>query len=115
MQRIYGACFYTQQELDDYLHKLEEAKRRDHRRSGGAGSVFDSGGGRARADFLASEGGLIRKLMEDWLRDELLRRGYDLVYTPHISAWICGRPAATRIFIARICSARWKSKKPSTS
>ena len=34
MQRIYGACFYTQQELDDYLHKLEEAKRRDHRRLG---------------------------------------------------------------------------------
>ena len=85
MQRIYGACFYTQQELDDYLHKLEEAKRRDHRRLGQELDLFsDSGRGRAGADLLASQGRLIRKLMEDWLRDELLRRGYDLVVTPHI-------------------------------
>jgi threonyl-tRNA synthetase len=85
MQRIYGACFYTQQELDDHLHKLEEAKRRDHRRIGPELDLFsiqeEAGPGLI---FWHPKGGLIRKLMEDWLRDELLRRGYDLVYTPHI-------------------------------
>ncbi len=85
MQRIYGACFYTQQELDDYLHKLEEAKRRDHRRLGPELDLFsiqeEAGPGLI---FWHPKGGLVRKLMEDWLRDELLRRGYDLVYTPHI-------------------------------
>ncbi|HEV7966648.1 MAG TPA: threonine--tRNA ligase [Candidatus Acidoferrales bacterium] len=85
MQRIYGACFYTQQELDEYLHRLEEAKRRDHRRLGQELELFsvqeEAGPGLI---FWHPKGGLIRKVMEDWLRDELLRRGYDLVYTPHI-------------------------------
>src|SRR5690349_12177787 len=85
MQRIYGACFYTQQELDEYLHRLKEAKRRDHRRLGTELDLFsieeDAGPGLI---FWHPKGGLVRKLMEDWLRDELLRRGYDLVYTPHI-------------------------------
>jgi threonyl-tRNA synthetase len=85
MQRIYGACFYTQQELDEYLHRIEEAKRRDHRRLGQDLDLFsvqeEAGPGLI---FWHPKGGLVRKLMEDWLRDELLRRGYDLVYTPHI-------------------------------
>jgi len=85
MQRIYGACFYTQAELDDYLHKLEEAKRRDHRRLGPELDLFsiqeDAGPGLI---FWHPKGGLVRKLMEDWLRDELLRRGYQLVFTPHV-------------------------------
>jgi threonyl-tRNA synthetase len=85
MQRIYGACFYTQQELDDYLHKLEEAKRRDHRRLGADLDLFsiqeEAGPGLI---FWHPKGALIRKQMEDWLREELLRRGYDLVVTPHI-------------------------------
>src|SRR6202048_1047388 len=85
MQRIYGACFYTQAELDEYLHKLEEAKRRDHRKLGQELDLFsiqeEAGPGLI---FWHPKGGLIRKQMEDWLRDELLRRGYDLVSTPHI-------------------------------
>ncbi len=85
MQRIYGACFYTQAELDDYLHKLEEAKRRDHRRLGQELDLFsvqeEAGPGLI---FWHPKGGLVRKLMEDWLRDELLRRGYQLVFTPHV-------------------------------
>src|SRR6202140_5047631 len=85
MQRIYGACFYTQQELDAYLHRLEEAKRRDHRRLGQELDLFsvqeEAGPGLI---FWHPKGGLVRKIMEDWLRDELLRRGYDLVFTPHI-------------------------------
>jgi threonyl-tRNA synthetase len=85
MQRIYGACFFTQQELDEYLHRLEEAKRRDHRRLGQELDLFsieeDAGPGLI---FWHPKGGLIRKTIEDWLSAELLRRGYDLVYTPHI-------------------------------
>ena len=85
MQRIYGACFVEQKELDEYLHKLEEAKRRDHRKLGAELDLFsiqdEAGPGLI---FWHPKGGLIRKLMEDWLRAELLRRGYDLVFTPHI-------------------------------
>jgi len=85
MQRIYGACFVEQKELDEYLHKIEEAKRRDHRKLGQELDLFsiqdEAGPGLI---FWHPKGGLIRKQMEDWLRDELLRRGYDLVFTPHI-------------------------------
>jgi threonyl-tRNA synthetase len=85
MQRIYGACFFTQAELDDYLHKLEEARRRDHRRLGPELELFtiedEAGPGLI---FWHPKGGLVRKIMEDWLREELLRRGYQLVFTPHI-------------------------------
>jgi len=116
MQRIYGACFVEQKELDEYLHKLEEAKRRDHRKIGQELDLFsiqdEAGPGLI---FWHPKGGLIRKIMEDWLRDELLRRGYDLVSRRTSCASTSGRPAATRIFIARICSAPSKSRRPSTS
>src|SRR5271167_1774961 len=85
MQRIYGACFIDQKELDEYLHKLEEAKRRDHRRIGKELDLFsiqdDAGPGLI---FWHPKGGIIRRQMEDWLRSELQRRGYDLVFTPHV-------------------------------
>jgi threonyl-tRNA synthetase len=85
MQRIYGICFPTDKELQDYLHKLEEAKRRDHRRLGPELDLFsvqeEAGPGLI---FWHPKGGLVRKIMEDWLRDELLKRGYDLVFTPHV-------------------------------
>ena len=85
LQRIYGACFFTQKDLDAYLHRLEEAKRRDHRKLGPELDLFsiqeEAGPGLI---FWHPKGGLIRKIVEDWLRDELLKRGYDLVYTPHI-------------------------------
>ena len=85
LQRVYGACFFTQPELDEYLHRLEEAKRRDHRRLGVELDLFsiqdEAGPGLI---FWHPKGGLVRKLMEDWSRDEHLKRGYQLVYTPHI-------------------------------
>jgi len=85
MQRIYGACFVEQKDLDDYLHKLEEAKRRDHRRLGTELDLFsiedEAGPGLI---FWHPKGAAIRRIMEDWLRNELTRRGYELVYTPHI-------------------------------
>jgi threonyl-tRNA synthetase len=85
MQRIYAACFVDQKELDEYLHKLEEAKRRDHRRLGTELDLFsiqdEAGPGLI---FWHPKGAIIRKQMEDWLREGLLARGYDLVFTPHI-------------------------------
>jgi threonyl-tRNA synthetase len=85
MQRIYGACFVEQKDLDEYLHKLEEAKRRDHRRLGAELDLFsiqdEAGPGLI---FWHPKGGVIRRQMEDWLRTELTKRGYELVFTPHI-------------------------------
>ena len=85
LQRIYGSCFFTQKDLDDYLHRLEEAKRRDHRKLGPELDFFsiqeEAGPGLI---FWHPKGGLVRKIIEDWLREELLKRGYDLVFTPHI-------------------------------
>src|SRR5271154_7466056 len=85
MQRIYGACFVEQKELDEYLHKLEEAKRRDHRRLGAELDLFsiqdEAGPGLI---FWHPKGGIVRREMEDWQRTELTNRGYDLVFTPHI-------------------------------
>src|SRR6202161_554027 len=85
LQRIYAACFYTQKELDAYLHRLEEAKRRDHRKLGAELDLFsieDQAG--PGLIFWHPKGGLIRNVIEDWLRAELVKRGYDLVFTPHI-------------------------------
>src|ERR1700729_318319 len=85
MQRIYGACFVEQKDLDEYLHKLEEAKRRDHRNLGQELDLFsiqeEAGPGLI---FWHPKGGIIRRQMEDWQRDELTKRGYDLVFTPHV-------------------------------
>jgi threonyl-tRNA synthetase len=86
MQRIYGTAFFTQEELDRWLKQREEAEKRDHRRVGRELDLFSIqekyGQGLV---FWHPKGGLIRKQMEDFLRDELVRRGYGLVYTPHIA------------------------------
>jgi len=85
LQRIYALAFFTQKELDAYLHQVEEAKRRDHRRLGTELDLFSvqemAGPGLI---FWHPKGGLIRTVVEDWLRAELQKRGYDLVFTPHI-------------------------------
>ncbi len=85
LQRIYAVAFFTQKELDEYLHRLEEAKRRDHRKLGVELDLFsvqeEAGPGLI---FWHPKGGLVRNLVEEWLRKELQARGYDLVYTPHI-------------------------------
>jgi threonyl-tRNA synthetase len=85
LQRIHALAFLSQKELDEHLHRLEEAKRRDHRKLGAELDLFSiqeqAGPGLI---FWHPKGGLIRTLIENWLRDELQHRGYDLVFTPHI-------------------------------
>ena len=86
MQRIYGTAFFSQEELDAWLKQREEAEKRDHRRLGRELDLFsileDYGQGLI---FWHPKGGAIRKEMEDYLRAELIKRGYGLVFTPHIA------------------------------
>lgn len=85
LQRIYGTAFPTQAELDAYLAQLAEAERRDHRKLGRELDLFsiqdEAGPGLI---FWHPKGGAVRRQMEDWLHEELVRRGYELVYTPHV-------------------------------
>jgi threonyl-tRNA synthetase len=84
LQRIYGTSFFSKKDLDEYLHRLEEAKKRDHRALAKQLDLFSiqelAGPGLI---FWHPKGGLMRKIMEDWMREEYLKRGYSLVYTPH--------------------------------
>jgi threonyl-tRNA synthetase len=86
MQRIYGTAFATQEELDAWTKQREEAERRDHRRIGKELDLFsiqDAYG--AGLVFWHPKGACVRKAMEDYLFEELNRRGYTFVYTPHIA------------------------------
>ncbi len=86
MQRIYGTAFFTQEELDAWLKQREEAEKRDHRRLGRELDLFSIqeqyGQGLI---FWHPKGGMVRKQMEDYLREELLKHNYSFVYTPHIA------------------------------
>jgi threonyl-tRNA synthetase len=85
LQRIYGTSFFNKKDLEQHLHAIEEAKKRDHRVLGKQLDLFSiqelAGPGLI---FWHPKGGIIRKEMEDWMRDEYLKRGYSLVYTPHV-------------------------------
>jgi threonyl-tRNA synthetase len=85
LQRIYGVAFPTQQELDDYLDKIEEAKKRDHRKLGRELDLFiipeEIGGGLV---IYTPKGGRIRTAIEDFWRQEHFANGYEILYTPHI-------------------------------
>jgi len=85
LQRIYGTAFFSQKDMDAHFARLEEAAKRDHRVLGKQLDLFSiqelAGAGLI---FWHPKGGIIRKVMEDWMREECLRRGYLLVYTPHV-------------------------------
>src|SRR6204780_4380144 len=86
LQRIYGTSFFSKKDLDEHLKQAEEAKKRDHRVLGQQLDLFSiqelAGPGLI---FWHPKGGIIRKEMEDWMRSEYLKRGYSLVYTPHVA------------------------------
>jgi len=86
LQRIYGTCFETQKEVDKHLKNLEEAKKRDHRKLGPSLEFFDIYHQEAGAGlvFYHPKGALLRTIIEDYERKEHLRRGYQMVITPHI-------------------------------
>jgi threonyl-tRNA synthetase len=86
LQRIYGTSFFSKKDLDQYFNQLEEAKKRDHRVLGQQLDLFSiqelAGPGLI---FWHPKGGIIRKEMEDWMRGQYIKRGYSLVYTPHVA------------------------------
>ena len=86
LQRIYGVAFHSQAELDDYLKKIEEAARRDHRKLGKELDLFslheEAGPGLV---YWHPKGATVRQIIEDFWKAEHRRRGYDIVYSPHIA------------------------------
>lgn len=86
LQRIYGTAWFSQQDLELYLSRLEEAEKRDHRVLGKRLDLFsiqdDVGPGLA---LWHPKGAMLQFQLRRFIEDELLRRGYDLVYTPHIT------------------------------
>src|SRR5437588_8786686 len=85
LQRLYGTAFFTQKELDAYLKQLEEAKKRDHRVLGKQLKLFTisqvAGGGLI---LWMPRGATVRGILETFIKEELVKRGYQPVYTPHI-------------------------------
>ncbi len=86
MQRIYGTAFFKKEDLENYLHFLEEAKKRDHRRLGKELELYlvseEIGPGLI---LWLPRGAVVRSIVEDYWREEHRKRGYHLVYTPHIA------------------------------
>ncbi|NLT83883.1 threonine--tRNA ligase, partial [Coprothermobacter proteolyticus] len=86
LTRIYGTCFWTSDELEEFLHNLEEAERRDHRKLGKQLDLFsineDIGPGLI---LWHPNGAVIRKEIEDFWRQSHIDNGYQLVYTPHVA------------------------------
>jgi threonyl-tRNA synthetase len=86
LQRVYGTAWFTRDELDAYMQRLEEARKRDHRRLGTELDLFsfpdEIGSG---LPVFHPNGGLVRKLMEDYSRQRHEEAGYSFVNTPHIT------------------------------
>ena len=86
LQRIYGTAWETKEALDEHLHRIEEAQRRDHRRLGQELDLFsfpdELGSGLA---VFHPRGGVIKREMEDYVRRRHIEEGFDYVGTPHIS------------------------------
>ncbi len=86
LQRVYGTAFFSKKDLQAHLDRLAEARKRDHRKLGKQLDLFSiqeaAGPGLI---FWHPKGGTIRRIIEDWLRDQLVARGYGLVSTPHIA------------------------------
>ncbi len=86
LQRLYGTCFFTKKELDEYLRLLEEAQKRDHRKIATQLDLFhiyheEAGAGLV---FYHPPGAMLRKIIEDYVRERHLKHGYAMVMTPNI-------------------------------
>ncbi len=87
LTRIYGTAWPTKKELDAYLTRLEEAKKRDHRVLGKQLDLFSTHNDIGPGLILwHPAGGMVRHLVESFWREEHLKRGYQLLYTPHIAS-----------------------------
>jgi len=85
LQRIYGTAFFKQADLEEHLHRLEEAKKRDHRKLGRELDLFSTDERVGQGLILwHAKGSLVRMEIENYERELILRHGYQIVYTPHI-------------------------------
>ena len=85
LQRLYGTAFFNQKDLDAYLHQIEEAKKRDHRVLGRQLKLFTISQQVGSGLILwMPKGAIVRGILEAFIKDELVKRGYQPVYTPHI-------------------------------
>ena len=85
LQRLYGTAFFSQKDLDAYLHRIEEAKKRDHRVLGKQLKLFTISPMVGSGLILwMPKGAIVRGVLESFIKDELVKRGYSPVYTPHI-------------------------------
>jgi len=86
LQRIYGVAFNTKKDLTEYLRRMDEAAKSDHRKLGKELDLFslheEAGPGLV---YWHPKGAVIRRVIEDFWKDEHIKRGYDIVYTPHIA------------------------------
>ncbi len=86
LQRVYGVAFDTEEALAEHLKKLDEAAKRDHRKLGKELDLFsiheEAGPGLVHWH---PKGAVIRRVIEDFWKDEHIKRGYDIIYTPHIA------------------------------
>ena len=86
LQRIYGIAFYSRKDLGEYLDRLEEAKKRDHRKLGKELDLFhvdeEIGSGLI---LWHPKGALVRTIIEDFWRKEHYKNGYQILYSPHIA------------------------------
>jgi threonyl-tRNA synthetase len=86
LQRIYGTAFFDPKDLKVYLHQLEEAKKRDHRKLGKELELFGIADQVGPGLILwQPKGALLRKIIEDHWREEHYQNGYELLFTPHIA------------------------------
>ena len=86
LQRIYGTAFFSNEELKQYLHMLQEAEKRDHRKLGVQLDLFNIYHEAAGAGlvFYHPNGAMLRKVIEDYIREQHIKRGYEFVMTPHV-------------------------------
>lgn len=85
LQRIYGTAFFKKKELEEYLHNLAEAEKRDHRKIGRELGLFmlDEAAG-VGLPLYPPNGARVIRLLQEWLRRDLYARGYEEVITPHV-------------------------------
>jgi threonyl-tRNA synthetase len=85
LQRLYGTAFFSQKDLDAYVHQIEEAKKRDHRLLGKQLRLFTISQVAGSGLILwMPKGATVRGILETFIKEELIKRGYQPVYTPHI-------------------------------
>jgi len=105
LQRIYGTAWYSEKDLATYLTRVEEAERRDHRKLGKELDLFSfheiAGAG---LPIYHPKGARILRLLQDWLRAELYRRGYVEAITPHIYKTDVWKISGTTTSTARTCT-----------